>query len=75
MSNYAQMGPSGNLVKLSNGAVTPTPRSLWVGTAGTATMIDASGNTLTNFPLLAGLNPLRITNITLGTAADVWAVY
>ena len=75
--SFGQFGPSGNLVKLSASASTiATTRSLWVGTAGTATMLDVSGNTLTDFPLLAGVNPIRITKLTaLGTASDVWAMY
>lgn len=53
-----------------------TCRGLWVGTAGTATMIDAAGNTLTDFPLQAGLNPISITRVsTGGTADDIWALY
>ena len=75
--SFAVFGNSGHVVKLSASEDTiVTPRALWVGTAGTATMVDENGNTLTNFPLLAGLNPIRITKLTaLGTAADVWALY
>lgn len=51
-------------------------RSLWAGTAGTATLIDACGNTCTDFPLIAGPNPISVRRVTsLGTAADVWALY
>ncbi len=74
MSTPTMIEPSGNIVKLSNGAVNIT-RSLCVGTAGTATMIDEAGNTLTNYPLQAGYNPIKIKNITLGTASDVWGLY
>ena len=76
MSINAQMGPSGNVVKLTpdTGTIAVT-RSLWVGTAGAATMTDAAGNTLTNFPLEKGLNPLRVTRISSATASDIWALY
>lgn len=71
--------PSGKLIKLTAGAsdiTTGITRSLWVGTAGTATFIDADGNTCTDFPLKAGSNPFQIKRLTsLGTASDVWAVY
>jgi hypothetical protein len=74
---------SGYVVKLSATAgdlqtlhsVTAYPRYLWVGTAGTATMTDISGNTLTNFPLKAGRNDIRIASWTAGTAADVWGCW
>lgn len=67
------------IVKLTAGAGTITGgpcRALAVGTAGTATFIDADGNTCTNFPLQAGYNPIQIQELTsLGTASDVWALY
>ena len=50
-------------------------RSLLVGTAGTATVIDFDGNTLTDIPLQQGYNPLRVRRVTLGTAANVWALF
>lgn len=51
-------------------------RYIWAGTAGTATMTDAGGNTLTNFPLVLGLNHIQIKRVTsLGTAANLWALY
>jgi hypothetical protein len=54
----------------------PTCRALNVGTAGTATMRSAKGNTLTDYPLQAGYNPIQIDKLTaLGTAANVWALY
>ena len=50
--------------------------ALWVGTAGTANLMDEYGTTLTNFPLLAGYNPVRCQQVrTGGTAADIWALY
>lgn len=51
-------------------------RALWVGTAGTATLIDACGNTCTDFPLQAGINPISVKQVTsVGTADDIWALY
>lgn len=65
------------IVSLSASAsVIPTTRGLLVGTAGTATVTDADGNSVANIPLQAGYNPLQIQKLTaLGTASDVWALY
>lgn len=70
--------PSNRAVKLSQAATlipSGVPRALWCGTAGTLTGVDASGNTITNFPLQAGLNPIQILIWSGGTAADVWGLY
>jgi hypothetical protein len=51
-------------------------RALWVGTAGTANLMDAQGNTRTSVPLQAGFNPLSCSQVrTGGTAGDIWALY
>lgn len=51
-------------------------RGLLVGTAGTANLMDAEGNTLANVPLQAGYNPLAVRQVrTGGTASDIWALY
>jgi hypothetical protein len=51
-------------------------RALLVGTAGTANLKDAAGNTLANVPLQQGYNPLRVMQVrTGGTASDIWALY
>lgn len=51
-------------------------RALWVGTAGTANLVDCTGQLLTNFPLKEGLNPIQILQVrTGGTASDIWALY
>ena len=72
----AELRPASRVVKLSqSGSDIAVPRALWVGTAGTATMLDEQGNTLTDFPLKAGLNPIRIKRWSAGTASDVWALY
>lgn len=52
------------------------PRALLVGTAGTATVIDATGVTSTSIPLQAGYNPISVQRVlNTGTAADIWALY
>jgi hypothetical protein len=52
------------------------PRALLVGTAGTATVIDATGTTATSIPLQAGYNPISVQRVLdTGTAADIWALY
>ena len=51
-------------------------KALLVGTAGTANLMDEDGNTVTNVPLQAGYNPLRVSQVrTGGTASDIWALY
>ena len=51
-------------------------RGLWVGTAGTANLMDADGNIESNVPLLAGFNPFQCKQVrTGGTAADIRAMY
>lgn len=72
---YGSSSPSCKVVEVASGVPFDTCRSLLVGTAGTATVIDADGNTATDIPLQAGYNPIRVTKVTFGTAADVWALY
>lgn len=52
-------------------------RALWVGTAGAADIIDASGNLCATFPLLQGCNPIGVTRINLTNlaASNIWALY
>ena len=51
-------------------------RALLVGTAGTATLIDASGAERTGVPLQRGYNPIGVARVkTGGTAANLWALY
>lgn len=69
--------PAGAIVQVSTGVdlTSGICRALLVGTAGTATVVDAEGNTSMNIPLQAGYNPLRVSKVTFGTAADIWALY
>lgn len=76
--SFAVFGNSGEWVKLTKADDTDirVPRALWVGTAGTANLVDEKGNVAADFPLLAGLNPIRIRQLELGgTADDIWALY
>lgn len=51
-------------------------RGLLCGTAGTANLKDAAGNTLANYPLQQGYNPLSVQQVRInGTADDIWALY
>jgi hypothetical protein len=51
-------------------------RALVCGTSGTLNGIDASGNTVTGFPLQQGYNPISMAQCsTGGTASNIWAVY
>lgn len=51
-------------------------RALWVGTAGTANLVQTDGTARADFPLLAGLNPVMVLQVQLGgTADDIWALY
>lgn len=79
MSKLELSRPSGNFPKVTKSDTVDIPggptRGLLVGTAGTATVIDATGATRTDVPLQAGYNPLRVKRIkTGGTADDIWAL-
>jgi hypothetical protein len=51
-------------------------RALLVGTAGTATIVDASGAEREGVPLQQGFNPVGVARVkTTGTAANIWALY
>jgi hypothetical protein len=52
-------------------------RGLLVGSAGAATIIDASGATCTLIPLQVGYNPIGCTRVKAAglTASDIWAIY
>lgn len=51
-------------------------RALYVGTAGTANLMGGDGEIATDFPLHAGLNPIRPRQLrTGGTADNIWALY
>ncbi|MHA1525142.1 MAG: spike base protein, RCAP_Rcc01079 family [Alphaproteobacteria bacterium] len=72
--------PARELASVTKDDATDLPkgvcRALLVGTPGTANMVDAAGNTLTNVPLQQGYNLLRVARIkTGGTAGDIWALY
>jgi hypothetical protein len=72
-------GPSGKIATVTK-ADSALPggvcKALWVGTAGTANLMDENGTTLTDFPLVVGLNPIRLQQVrTGGTAGDIWALY
>ena len=72
------VAPSGIYVPVTKGtALASGPcRGLWVGTAGTANLVDYDGITRSNVPLFQGLNPLGCTAVNSGgTAADIWALY
>lgn len=75
---FSQFGPTGRLAKLTKADDTTIdiPRGLWVGSAGTANMVDEQGNVLADFPLKEGYNPIRISQLeTGGTADDIWGMY
>jgi hypothetical protein len=51
-------------------------RALLVGTAGSADLIDASGEERAGVPLQQGFNPIGVQRVkTGGSAANLWALY
>lgn len=74
MAGYSLRVPTGG-VKITSGVAFESCSMLWVGTAGTATITCADGRVMTDFPLLQGPNEIQCTLVTLGTAANVWAMY
>ena len=73
MTNQRQLS-SGNIVKLTSPSTFPITDALWVGEAGAATLTSETDQTLTDFPLQAGLNPVRVKGIAT-ELTDVWALY
>jgi len=72
--------PSGKIRSVTKADSTNLPdgdcRALFVGTAGTANLVDCTGQALTNFPLKEGVNPIQVSQVnTGGTADDIWALY
>lgn len=71
--------PSGKIVpvtKANNDLADGVTRGLLVGTAGTANLMDETGEIRTSVPLQAGYNPLKVKQVrTSGTASDIWALY
>lgn len=65
------------LVTKANSALPNGPcRALLVGTAGTANLMDLYGNIETDVPLVAGVNPLKCSQVrTGGTADNIRALY
>ena len=64
-----------SIVPVVSGNNIPATRCLMVGSAGTADIVTANGETLLAFPLQDGYNPISVTKVTLGTAASVYALY
>ncbi len=51
-------------------------RSLLVGGAGLANIMDAEGNIVTGVPLVAGYNPIAVRQVRASTAAtSIFALY
>lgn len=74
----AAVWTSGDIVPLTkaSGVEIRVPRALWIGTAGTLNFVDTAGHTVTNFPAQAGLNPIKIRQLSdSGTATDIWGLY
>lgn len=70
-----ETSPAQTLVKITSGQAFAPCRGLLVGTAGTGDVTDIGGTVRTAVPLQQGYNPIACTRVTLGTAADVWALY
>jgi len=74
-----EMRPSGkvrSVTKADSDLPDGECRALLVGTAGTANLMDATGEILANVPLQQGYNPLKVLQVrTGGDADDIWALY
>jgi hypothetical protein len=74
------IGPAAQIAAIVKSDTTDLPggvcRAILAGTAGSANLIDATGNTVTNFPLQQGYNPVGVSRVlTGGTADNLWALY
>ncbi len=78
MSGYVS-GPAEKVVPvtLADSELPDGPcRSLLVGVAGNANIMDYQGTVRTGVPLQAGYNPIRCKQVRLGTAATgIFALY
>ena len=75
----ASSAPADAIVPVAKGSA-PLPggpcRSLLVGTAGTANIVDGQGEERTGVPLQQGYNPIICQQVrTGGTADNIWALY
>lgn len=79
MRHQSDLSTAQSIFKVTK-ADTPLPKgtcaAINCGTAGTANLIDAAGNTCPNYPLQAGYNLIQVAQVSLGgTADDIWALY
>jgi hypothetical protein len=69
---------SGNIVAItkSDTTILDEMKAIWCGTAGTANLVTRADQTLTDFPLVKGLNQIKVKQVkTGGGASDLWALY
>jgi hypothetical protein len=73
----ALLGPAVTIVALPvNGTPFNPPKRIIADKPGTATVTDASGNTLAGFPLTGGEQAIAITAINnLATSTQIWGLY
>lgn len=67
-----------SIVPVVSGNNIPATRAVKANAQGTATIVTASGETISGYQLEQGYNPISVTKITLdGTlaAGDVYALY
>ena len=74
------IGPAAQILPVAKSDTINLPngvcRALLVGTPGTANLVDATGNAVTNLPLQPGYNPIGVSRVmTGGTADNIWALY
>ena len=71
------LAPCTTIVALpTNGAAFNPPKKFIGNAAGVATVVDASGNTITGFPITGGEQNVTITAISaLETTTAVWGLY
>ncbi len=76
MSSALQTAKRYPLLTKANTDLSPAPKALWVGTAGTANLMSEDGTIETDVPLVVGLNPFVVRQLrTGGTADDIRGLY
>lgn len=71
---YASITPgAGNLTDDQTGQEY-VARCLVCGVGGLATLVDAEGNTRTNFPLQKGYNPIGAQKVTSFSGSNLWGI-
>lgn len=70
------INPATVIMPLTSGTTFSATRAIIGNAAGTATVVDASGHTVTGFPITGGEQNVSITSFSsLATTTALWGLY